>query len=152
MYKLYIKSNINSKDLLNQVLLEYNITNYELIYNKNGKPYLKGNPLYFNISHDKDICVLVISDKEIGVDVEYLTYKQSIVNKYFTKNEKDIMNNSNNLLYDFTKIWVIKESFIKMQGKTILDGLKKIDTTKLRKEIDIIDKKEYLIAICRKKV
>ena len=103
MYKLYLKENISSKELLTKVLEDEKVTNAEIVYNEHGKPYLKNNELYFNISHDKNITALVTSDKEIGVDIEYLTYKQSVVNKYFTPREQEIVKNSKNKAYDFTK-------------------------------------------------
>lgn len=152
MYKLYLKENISSKELLTKVLKDEKVTNAEIVYNEHGKPYLKNNELYFNISHDKNITVLVTSDKEIGVDLEYLTYKPSVVNKYFTPREQEIVKNSKNKAYDFTKIWVMKESYVKMLGIGILYGLEKVDTINLIKKFEIIDKKEYLISICRNEV
>lgn len=152
MYKLYLKENISSKELLTKVLKDEKVTNAEIVYNEHGKPYLKNNELYFNISHDKNITALVTSDKEIGVDLQYLTYKQSVVNKYFTPREQEIVKNSKNKAYDFTKIWVMKESYVKMLGIGILYGLEKVDTINLIKKFEIIDKKEYLISISRNEV
>ena len=40
--------------------------------NKYGKPYIKNNPIYFNISHSSDYVVIGISDSAIGVDIEHL--------------------------------------------------------------------------------
>ena len=152
MYKLYLEENISSKDLLTKVLEKEKVTNTDIVFNEHGKPYLKDNRLYFNISHDRNMTVLVTSDKEIGVDLEYLTYKPSVVNKYFTPREQEIIKNSMNKEYDFTKIWVMKESYAKMLGIGILYGLEKVDTIKLIKKFEIIDKKEYLISICRNEV
>lgn len=152
MYKLYLEENISSKDLLTKVLEKEKVTNTDIVFNEHGKPYLKDNKLYFNISHDRNMTVLVTSNKEIGVDLEYLTYKPSVVNKYFTPREQEIIKNSKNKEYDFTKIWVMKESYVKMLGIGILYGLEKVDTIKLIKKFEIIDKKEYLISICRNEV
>lgn len=152
MYKLYLEENISSKDLLTKVLEKEKVTNTDIVFNEHDKPYLKDNKLYFNISHDRNMTVLVTSDKEIGVDLEYLTYKPSVVNKYFTPKEQEIIKNSKNKEYDFTKIWVMKESYVKMLGIGILYGLEKVDTIKLIKKFEIIDKKEYLISICRNEV
>ena len=152
MYKIYLEENISSKDLLTKVLNDDQIPNTNIIYNEHGKPYLKNNELYFNVSHDKNMTVLVTSDKEIGVDLEYLTYKPSVVNKYFTPREQEIIKKSKNKEYDFTKIWVMKEAYVKMLGTGILYGLEKVDTIKLTKKFEIIDKDEYLIAICRNEV
>ena len=96
--------------------------------------------------------VLVTSNKEIGVDIEYLTYKQSVVNKYFTPIEQEIIKNSKDKEYDFTKIWVMKESYVKMLGIGITYGLQNVDTVVLANKFEIIDKDDYLIAICRNEV
>ena len=55
MYKLYIKTNIDSAKLLDSVLKDNNIKKYSIFYNKYGKPYLKKINKYFNISNTKNI-------------------------------------------------------------------------------------------------
>ena len=41
-YKLYIKENYTSENLLKYALKDYaNIDKYEIVYNEYGKPYLK---------------------------------------------------------------------------------------------------------------
>lgn len=150
MYKLFTKENTTSKDLLKDVLKnELNITNYELTFNKYNKPYLKNRNIYFNISHDKNTTVLVTSDKEIGVDIEYYTYKESVMKKYYNEFEQQEIINSNNKEYEFTRIWVMKEAFVKMKGKGISYGLQNVDTTRLKKQIKLISNEKYIIAICQ---
>lgn len=150
MYKLFTKENTTSKDLLKDVLKnELNITNYELTFNKYNKPYLKNRNIYFNISHDKNTTILVISDKEIGVDIEYYTYKESVMKKYYNEFEQQEIINSNNKEYEFTRIWVMKEAFVKMKGQGISYGLQNVDTTRLKKQIKLISNEKYIIAICQ---
>lgn len=150
MYKLFTKENTTSKDLLKDVLKnELNITNYELTFNKYNKPYLKDSNIYFNISHDKNTTILVISDKEIGVDIEYYIYKESVMKKYYNEFEQQEIINSNNKEYEFTRIWVMKEAFVKMKGQGISYGLQNVDTTRLKKQIKLISNEKYIIAICQ---
>ena len=150
MYKLFTKENTTSKDLLKDVLKnELIITNYELTFNKYNKPYLKDSNIYFNISHDKNTTILVISDKEIGVDIEYYTYKESVMKKYYNEFEQQEIINSNNKEYEFTRIWVMKEAFVKMKGQGISYGLQNVDTTRLKKQIKLISNEKYIIAICQ---
>lgn len=150
MYRLYIKENANAKELLKESLKkDYNISEYEIIYNEYNKPYLKNEKIYFNISHSNGMIVLVISDKEIGVDIEYFVYKESVVRKYFTNNEQNEILNSKNKVYDFTRIWVMKEAFVKMKGIGISYGLINVDTTKIKEQIELIENEKYLIAICK---
>ena len=127
MYKLYIEKNISSKELLNRVLKELNI-NDEIIYNEYGKPYLKNNEIYFNISHSKEYTILGISSSEIGVDIEEIKpIRENVVNKVCTDDEKKLIKNDE----DFTLIWVKKESYVKWNGMGIGYGLKNVDTTKI---------------------
>lgn len=150
MYKLYIKENTNSKELLKECLKkDFNISNYEIIFNDYNKPYLKNEKVYFNISHDNGTTVLVISDNEIGVDIEYFTYKENVVRKYFTTNEQNEILNSASKEYDFTRIWVMKEAFVKMMGIGISYGLLNVDTTKIKDKIELIENEKYIIAICK---
>lgn len=147
MYKLYIEKNISSHDLLKKILKEeYNIDSFTIIKNEFGKPYLKDNQLYFSISHDIDTCAIAISSSEIGIDLEYLNYNEKVINKYFYDAEKEIMAKSNNLKYDFTKIWVKKEAYLKMKGTGLNFGKENVDTTKI--DAKIIDYNDYLIAVC----
>lgn len=147
MYKLYIEKNISSYDLLKKILKEeYNIDSFTIIKNEFGKPYLKDNQLYFSISHDIDTCAIAISSSEIGIDLEYLNYNEKVINKYFYDAEKEIMAKSNNLKYDFTKIWVKKEAYLKMKGTGLNFGKENVDTTKI--DAKIIDYNDYLIAVC----
>ena len=127
MYKLYIEKNISSKDLLKRVLNELNI-NDEIIYNEYGKPYLKNNEIYFNISHSNEYTILGISSSEIGVDIEKIRpIKENVINKVCTDDEKKLIKNDK----DFTLIWVKKESYVKWVGMGIGYGLKNVDTTKI---------------------
>lgn len=127
MYKLYIEKNISSKDLLKRVLKELNISD-EIIYNEYGKPYLKNNEIYFNISHSNEYTIIGISSSEIGVDIEKIRpIKENVINKVCTDDEKKLIKNDE----DFTLIWVKKESYVKWVGMGIGYGLKNVDTTKI---------------------
>lgn len=126
MYKLYLEKNISSKDLLDKVLKENNIQD-EIIYNDYGKPYLKNNEIYFNISSSYEYTALVISDKEVGVDIEKINYKKRIINRICTEEEAKTIKTKD----DFTIIWVKKESYVKYLGVGISYGLKNVNTLKL---------------------
>ena len=141
MLKLYIEKNGSSKDLLKKVLKENNIDE-EIIYNEYGKPYLKNNEIYFNISHKDNYTVLVTSKKEVGVDIEKITFKERLLNKIASNEEKKLIKNAE----DFTKLWVKKESYVKYLGRGLSYGLKNVDTLKLQK-YQIKKYQDYYIAI-----
>ena len=140
MYKLFISKKLSTKELLAKVLKKYNI-NSKILYNEYGKPYLENNELYFSLSDSKEYSVCVISDKNIGVDIEHITYKPNILKKICTEEELKLINNEE----DFTKMWVKKESYVKFLGIGISYGLKNVDTLKLN--IMLKKYKDYYIGI-----
>ena len=141
MYKLYIGKNISSDKMLTKVLYKYH-QKKDIIYNEYGKPYLKGNPLYVNISHSKNITVCVVSNNEIGVDIQRITYKKRVLEKCFNQKEQDMAKTDK----EFTIIWTKKESFSKKIGYGISYGFKNIDTFKIS-NIRLRKYKNYYIAI-----
>lgn len=147
MYKLYIKTNIDSAKLLDIVLKDNNIKKYSIFYNKYGKPYLKKINKYFNISNTKNISVCVFSDKEIGVDIEYIRYNELVMKRMFTLEECEFVNNSKNKDEIFTLIWTIKESYSKLLGLGLNYNFKKIDTFKIKNKINIKKYQNYIVTI-----
>ena len=104
-YKLYIKENYTSENLLKYALKDYaNIDKYEIVYNEYGKPYLKNIDIYFNISNSKNVSVCVISNREVGIDIQYKTYKESLKNKVFNNKEQELLDKSIEKLYKFEEL------------------------------------------------
>ena len=95
-------------------------------FNKFGKAYLSGYPdLKFNFSHAGNYAVCVISDTEIGVDIEpSVRESKGIAEKYFSDAEKRLAD-----IYGFSYIWTRKEAFLKCEGTGILLGLDKADVS-----------------------
>ena len=98
--------------LLDECLSKYGLKEKEVRFstNENGKPVLKDfKNIYFNISHSKNRVFCVISDFNVGCDVEYirknLQNEKRISNRFFTESEKK-----------FYQIWTLKESYIKFTG------------------------------------
>lgn len=122
------------QSLLNEIDTKFPKPVFE--YTKYGKPYLKNIPLFFNISHSKDIVICAISDEEIGIDIEYLRpFNEAIAKKFFP----EIPNND----VIFTKEWVKLESLIKASGKSIFSKNK---DNAIQIEEGIIDGFYYSIA------
>ncbi len=141
MYKLFISKKLSTKELLKNVLNKYNIKD-EILYNVYGKPYFKNTNLFFSLSDSKEYSVCVISDSNIGVDIEHITYKPNLLKKICTEEELKLINNAN----DFTKIWVKKESYVKYLGIGLSYGLKNVDTLILN-NIKVKKYKDYYIGI-----
>ncbi|MBE6838284.1 MAG: 4'-phosphopantetheinyl transferase superfamily protein [Ruminococcus sp.] len=118
--------------MLKKALKEHFGTNdFEISCKEHGKPFLSGiDGVYFNLSHCKNACVCVVSDKEIGVDVqEVREYSEKTAMKVCCENELAILEKVADKAEEFTKIWAMKESLIKMHGDGFSYGLKNADTT-----------------------
>ncbi len=123
------------RTLLGEVLIRVmlgghlKISPKHLVFKENeyGKPYLEGNPLYFNISHSGDWVVAAISDAPVGIDVEQVRQADlGIAERFFAVSEYNAIKASaykdkqNQLFYT---LWSGKESYIKMIGKGLTISL-----------------------------
>lgn len=80
----------------------YNIDS--VVLEKDGKPYLKNNEIYFSISHSKNLICIGFDKSDIGVDIEIIKdrdYKR-ILRHY---NLSDDVSKD-----EFYKIWTIYEA------------------------------------------
>lgn len=101
-----------------------------------GKPYYGINPnLKFNISHCKDGVAVVLSDREVGVDVESMRQVNGrVVKKCCSRDEADYVygemtgawerkkESAGEFLQEaeaerFLHLWTLKESYVKMTGE-----------------------------------
>ncbi len=119
----------------------YGITNPRIAYGKYGKPYLADYPdIYFNISHYPKACVCAISDKEIGVDIQDIRpFSWDIARRVCCDNELKILESADDKPGLFTKIWSMKESYVKMTGEGI-SKINSVDITAIEDRICIFEK------------
>lgn len=118
---IYVKlptfyNNVKEETKLSYLLLNFlyynkfkRILDVEKIYkNKNGKPYIKKNASFFNISHSKNYVCCCLSSVNIGVDIEEKRLiKKSVENKFKHKNDD---------LLDSLYVWNLKEAYSKYLG------------------------------------
>ena len=135
------------------------LKDYQIIYNEYGKPYIKENKFYFNKSHTKNLCALIIDDKECGIDIEQIRkYNEKMANKILSNEEIKYINSKNKKDYFFTLIWTLKESYLKALGTGINVPLKNISFIKNNKirfkqkeyNFKIIRIHNYIVTSCRK--
>jgi len=88
----------------------------QLVFGKNGKPYLKNSRLYFNISHAGDYVVLATADREVGVDIEKtVPCDDAVADRCLTSAERTwIQNQGTNEAFFY--LWTAKESVMKGSG------------------------------------
>ena len=101
--------------LLRKALGDFSV-DYESIildYGENEKPYLRGNELYFNLSHSGNMACCAVSKTEIGVDIEQISRANpKIEERIFTESERRHISND----ADFIRLWTLKESYMKYCG------------------------------------
>lgn len=126
----------------------YGITNPRIAYGRYGKPYLADySDIYFNISHCPKGCVCAVSDKEIGVDIQDIRpFSWDIARRVFCENELKILEFTDDKAKLFTRIWTMKESYLKMTGEGIMN-INSIDSTKIQDQIYIFEEKRIIISI-----
>lgn len=133
-----------AETLLNFGLKRLGIIEYSIYYNNFGKPFLKGLPFYFSLSHSKNFVLCAISDKYVGCDIEYIdTENLNIINiakKFFSNVEFQRIQSSKNRILEFYDIWTKKESYIKMIGIGLNAGI----NFSLNNEIIINNEKYYI--------
>ena len=104
------------------------ISKDDIVYDKLGKPYIKDNQKKFSFSYSDEIAVIGISDYNLGIDVEKIKqYDEKIVNKIYSKEEFDFINNSKNKDYEYTKLWTYKEAYVKSKGTGIDKNFNKLN-------------------------
>lgn len=96
-------------------------------YLPNGKPVAEN--LFVSISHSNGRCAVCVSEKEIGIDIEKIAYRDfdKIVRKIFGEKEREYYGN-NKSPQVFYEIWTRKEAYSKISGDGIRDIMKATDT------------------------
>ncbi len=132
--------------LLVGVLLRYALEQHGLEYETiefdvtlDGKPFLKNiSGVYFSLSHSGKRAVCLISDRQIGVDIEWKHRKQlqkgqerrleAIAKKCFSKDELEEYNEASDVekVEIFLRNWTRKEAYSKAIGKGLSMDFAKI--------------------------
>lgn len=98
---------------------EHGITEVpEFVYNEFGKPSLPNLPIHFSLSHCKDAVACAVSDHNIGIDVETIVpYNPDVARRVCTAAELEMLEQRTNIDVDFIKLWTLKESISKFDGR-----------------------------------
>ena len=100
-----------------------------ILTHKNGKPYIKDCPVYFNISHCENILLCAFSDEEIGADIEKIKpISLSVLKSFFSEEEQKYVlgkalsdcisedYNTPEMCERFYRIYTLKEALCKKSG------------------------------------
>lgn len=161
--------------IFSEVLLRYSFfqiygSNIELHIECNtyGKPYIKNaKDFFFNISHSGTWIVIAFGSREVGVDIEQIRWNSSlerVTSMCCTKEEREYIfcdTNKSDIAKRFTKIWTLKECYMKFLGRGFSKGFLsfsvdgKNEKVKDDLEEQIIVKSnmlgnDYIVSICSK--
>ena len=146
----YYSFSKTSKELLEITLKEEKITSYKISESINGKPYIDNSNIFYNISHKNKMVGLIISDSEVGLDIEYVDTenikRKSTLKYFFTEKERESITNNEELL----TLWTKKESYIKLNGGMLRDAIG-LDINNTNVIFDTFKLDNYIITICKSK-
>ncbi len=122
------KEKYSRKELKHCVLGNYaNFVQERYKYDFTNKPYIELFPFEFNISYSNNIMVIVISNHDIGIDIEYFKLKKNIdvLLECFLKNyTKDLNLLSIDEKCDlFFRLWIKHEAHLKQKSKSVFNNL-----------------------------
>ncbi|MCT4630754.1 4'-phosphopantetheinyl transferase superfamily protein [Winogradskyella sp.] len=113
---LGMKSELHQRGFLSvrHLLREFGYTDQDLFYDANGKPHLKDGK-HISITHSFTFSGVVISDKEVGIDIEKQREKINVISHKFVDYEFNYLDkNSEDYINKLTVIWGVKESLYKL--------------------------------------
>ncbi len=88
-------------------------TDHDLYYDENGKPHLRDDK-HISITHSFNFSAIIISDIEVGIDIEKQRNKiLKIAHKFTPIEEYRTIANEDALMRKLTIVWCAKESLYK---------------------------------------
>lgn len=132
---------LGAEMLLQYCLSEHGVASYQIKHGKHGKPYLQScvlkngthserKQLYFNLSHSEERVMCVVSDMEVGCDVEKIDdVELEIAKRFFALDEYEkILSQKSKKEQNelFFRLWTTKESFVKATGLGIAQASKNL--------------------------
>lgn len=141
--------------LLRHALRENGIDSFETEVGANGKPFLKSEKLFFNISHCAEGVAVVVDTEPVGIDVQEIGgFNEKVAKRFFNESENKKINASPDKAKAFTRIWTLKESAIKCEGKSLANlgefsfGDYENFFEKYEKKFSCLSERNVLISVC----
>lgn len=113
---LGMKSELHQRGFLSvrHLLRSFGYTDQDLYYNTNGKPHLKDGK-HISITHSFTFSGVIISDYEVGIDIEKQREKIAIIAHKFIDYEFQYLKKDDcEYIKKLTTIWGVKESLYKL--------------------------------------
>jgi 4'-phosphopantetheinyl transferase len=113
---LGMKSELHQRGFLSvrHLLRDFGYTDQDLYYDENGKPHLKDGK-HISITHSFIFSAVIISDAEVGIDIEMQREKIGRIATKFVDYEFQYLDKESDCyVRRLTVIWGIKESLYKL--------------------------------------
>jgi len=121
---------ITTRGTLKQLLAQQlNCSPQQLALSRNryGKPYLTGDPVFFNVSHTNAYAAIALSSHAVGIDIETIRSLDAIAlsKRFFHPDEARHIANYNTAKQatEFIRLWTRKEAVLKAHGTGIAHHL-----------------------------
>ena len=161
----YARQKMISRTLLDYAFVkEYDIRPdfSKLKRGEHGKPYFDGLNIEYNISNTKGLVCCVLSESEVGIDIEgYRDFNERLIKRVCDESEINQIMRSPNPAFTFIKFWTLKESYLKYTGEGLWGGTKnnvfyyennkpykKDGSVFIEQTVLNIDKELYSVSLC----
>jgi len=124
-----MKSELHQRGFMSvrHLLAEAGYTDFDLYYDSQGKPHLKDGK-HISITHSFTFSGIIVSDQEVGIDIEMQRDKiMRIAHKFTPLEEYRTLANTEAIIRKLTIVWGAKESLYKLYAQEGLSFLKHID-------------------------
>ncbi|TVZ26617.1 4'-phosphopantetheinyl transferase superfamily protein [Gillisia sp. Hel_I_86] len=112
---------------IRHLFAEIGYTDHDLYYDENGKPHLKDGKC-ISITHSFNFTAIIISEDEVGIDIEKQRDKiLKIAEKFTPLKEYHTVANEDALIRKLTIVWGAKESIYKLYAQPGLGFLQHIN-------------------------
>lgn len=143
------RQSLSARLILRNAISEiYGKCDYEISYTENGKPTLPF--CKFSLSHSEDFAACVISDKDIGIDIEKVrTVKKGSNLHFLTAEEIEFLKSSKDYSASFIYLWTRKEALLKCSNisskeLSLISVLKDTDNFIFKTE----NYQDYIVSVC----
>ncbi|PHS67719.1 MAG: 4-phosphopantetheinyl transferase [Flavobacterium sp.] len=123
-----MKSELHQRGFLSirYLLASEGYTDHDLYYDENGKPHLTDGK-HISITHSFTFSAIIISDIEVGIDIEKKREKiLKIAHKFTEVDEYQKLNHKDVIIRKLTIVWCAKESLYKSFNRVGLTFLNHI--------------------------
>ena len=88
----------------------------EILRDEMGKPYFVGGGIHFNVSHSEGYLAIAVSKYSVGVDIQGpKNIREGMYKKVVQPAEAELIGQERE--QDFLRLWTLKESFVKAEGR-----------------------------------